>query len=66
LFDLKQYAEAAEAFKRAVDLAPDDPNLCTNMGIALDKTGRVEEAKRAYAEAQRLRSSNKKVPGPEP
>jgi Flp pilus assembly protein TadD len=61
-FDLHQYTDAASAFGRAVELAPDDPTLRTNMGIALEKLGRAEEAKRAFAEAQRLRSSKPPKP----
>lgn len=65
-FDLRQYADAAVAFRRALDLASDDPNLYTSMGIVLDKLGRVDEAKQAYAEAHRLSSSNKKISKTEP
>lgn len=61
-FDLHQYAESASAFGRAVELAPDDPTLHTNMDIALEKLGRTEEAKRAFAEAQGLRSSKSPKP----
>ena len=57
LFTLQHYAQASDAFARAVELAPDDPDLRTNLGIALQKTGRAEEAKKAFADAQRLRTA---------
>jgi Flp pilus assembly protein TadD len=56
-FDLHRYAEASDAFALAVELSPNDPDLRTNLGIALQRAGRTEESKKAMADARRLRNA---------
>ena len=56
-FDLHRYAEASDSFALAVELSPNDPDLRANLGLALQKAGKGEESKKAYAEARRLRTS---------
>jgi protein O-GlcNAc transferase len=58
LFDLRRYSDAAGAFAHAVELSPEAPDLSTN--LALEKAGKTEQAKRAYAEARSLRDSRVK------
>jgi Flp pilus assembly protein TadD len=38
-------------------LSPADPDLRTNLGIALEKAGHAAEAQKAYAEAEKLKSA---------
>jgi serine/threonine-protein kinase HipA len=61
-FDLRRYPEASSAFARAVELSPHDPYLRTNLGLALEKAGKTDQAKKAFAEAQSLREAQRKNP----
>jgi Flp pilus assembly protein TadD len=61
---MHRYSEASDAFGRAVALSPDDPDLRTNLAIALQNMGRVDEAKQALAEAKRLRLASTAKSGP--
>jgi protein O-GlcNAc transferase len=61
LFSLQRYQEAAAAYSKAIELSPDDPDLRTNLGTALQKSGRDADAKKAFAEADRLRAAQKKA-----
>ncbi len=45
---------ASKAAQRAVECAPDDPNLRVGLGLALALAGRFDEARTAYQEAVRL------------
>ena len=44
---------AEQAFRSAVDLEPDNPRYLTNLGVALDRLGRREDAVRSYKRAAR-------------
>jgi tetratricopeptide (TPR) repeat protein len=46
--------EAVEAFRRAIELAPDDVAARTNLGDALARLGRLEEAREILEEATRI------------
>ena len=48
LFKHKRYAEAAENWERVTKLAPDSALAYSNLGAALHRDGRVEEARNAY------------------
>jgi len=45
-------------FRAAIALSPADPDLRTNLGIALEKAGHAAEARQAFAEAEKLRSAS--------
>ena len=51
------YAEATETFALAAELSPNDPDLRTNLALTLQKAGHSDEAKKAFAEARRLRNA---------
>jgi Flp pilus assembly protein TadD len=59
LYALHRYADAASAFSRASELSPQDPYLLTNLGTALQKAGKEQEAKQAFAKAFALRNAPK-------
>ena len=61
-FTLHRYFEAAAAFSRASQLSPQDPDLLTNLGISLQKAGKEDEAKQAFAKAAALRAPARKHP----
>jgi len=58
LYEMARYREACDAFGKAAELSPEDPDLRANLGIALQKAGRAAEAKQAFADAKRLRPTN--------
>lgn len=62
LFDLGHFTEASDAYARAIDISPGSPNLHTNRGLALEKAGRLDEAKKEFEEAKRLVASGDKPP----
>lgn len=45
-----RFAEAEEAFRDAIRETPDDPRLLFNLGNALAKQGKLEEALKAYSD----------------
>jgi Flp pilus assembly protein TadD len=51
LLERGNYAGAVEKYQQATLLQPDQEDLHYNLGIALAKLGRTEEAKKQYAEA---------------
>lgn len=53
-YDQQRYDAAADAFRRAIALSPNDGLLHGNLGDALARLGRRDEARDAYAEAARL------------
>jgi tetratricopeptide (TPR) repeat protein len=55
--DLRDYAKAATAYRRAFELKPDHAETALNLGIVLQESGDIDAAMRAYAEAYRLRPS---------
>jgi tetratricopeptide (TPR) repeat protein len=55
-FDLHRYGEASDSFALTVELSPNDPDMRANLGLALQKAGKGEESRKAYAEARRLRT----------
>ncbi len=52
------YSEAAEAFKRMTELAPDEPGLFNDLATALAMVQRMPEARRAQAQAVRIAPHN--------
>jgi tetratricopeptide (TPR) repeat protein len=55
--DLHDHAGAAAAYHKAIDIKPDFAEAVLNLGIALQETGDLDHAMRAYAQAYRLRPS---------
>jgi len=53
--DLRDYAAAAAAYRRAFELKPDLAEAALNLGICLQESGDPDAAMRAYAHAYRLR-----------
>jgi tetratricopeptide (TPR) repeat protein len=53
--DLRDYAGAATAYRRAIDLKPDYAEAALNLGVVLQDSGDLDSAMRAYADAYRLR-----------
>jgi tetratricopeptide (TPR) repeat protein len=53
--DLRDYAGAAVAYRRALELKPDYAEAALNLGIVLQDGGDADAAMRAYAQAYRLR-----------
>jgi tetratricopeptide (TPR) repeat protein len=53
--DLRDYAGAATAYRKAFDTKPDYAEAALNLGIVLQEAGDLERAMGAYAEAYRLR-----------
>ena len=53
--DLRDYAGAATAYRRAFETKPDYAEAALNLGIVLQEAGDLERAMDAYAEAYRLR-----------
>ena len=56
---LKNYPEAVEAYKNSYNLDPNNPELCTNLGLVLGETGKHEEAIKYLNIAKNL---NPKIP----
>jgi len=54
LFDQKRWAEAAEQYRRAAQLAPRDRAHAFNLALALQSQGRLDEAILAYERALRI------------
>jgi uncharacterized caspase-like protein/tetratricopeptide (TPR) repeat protein len=54
-FTRQQWQRAAEAFRKAVALKPDDDSLHTRLGHALYSQGMQQEANREYQKARELR-----------
>ncbi len=50
-FFLKRYAEAAEAFEKAVALSPNDTQLIVNLGDAYRALGQADKAREQYQKA---------------
>ena len=53
--DLRDYAGAAVAYRKAIELKDDRTEAAFNLGVVLQETGRLDEAMHAYAKAYRLR-----------
>src|SRR6202165_1001630 len=53
--DLRDYAGAATAYRKAIDLKPDYAEAALNLGVVLQDSGDLDSAMRAYADAYRLR-----------
>jgi protein O-GlcNAc transferase len=66
LFDLGHFTEACDAYARAIVLSPGSPYLRTNRGLALEKAGRLDEAKKEFEEAKRLAAAEDKPPATAP
>jgi tetratricopeptide (TPR) repeat protein len=53
--DLRQYAQAAAAYRKALEKKPDYAEAALNLGIVLQEASDLDGAMRAYAQAYRLR-----------
>lgn len=53
-FDTNQRQKAIEAYQRALDLNPNDPNVITDQGVMFHETGRHDEALRLFEKAHAL------------
>ena len=53
--DLRDYAGAAAAYRRALETKPDYAEAALNLGVVLQESGDLDSAMRAYREAYRLR-----------
>jgi tetratricopeptide (TPR) repeat protein len=53
--DLRDHTGAASAYRKAFELKPDHAEAALNLGIALQESGAVDDAMRAFAQAYRLR-----------
>jgi tetratricopeptide (TPR) repeat protein len=53
--DLRDYAGAAAAYRRALEIKPDYAEAALNFGVVLQESGDLDSAMRAYREAYRLR-----------
>jgi len=56
--DLRNYAGAAIAYRKTIELKGDHVEATFNLGVVLQETGLLDEAMRAYAKAYRLRPSS--------
>jgi protein O-GlcNAc transferase len=50
----RRYAEAADRFRAALEELPDNPQLLTNLGLAMEALGRPGEAVRHYRRAMEV------------
>jgi tetratricopeptide (TPR) repeat protein len=55
--DLRDHTAAAEAYRKALGIKPDYAEAALNLGTALQESGDLDGAMRAYADAYRLRPS---------
>jgi len=53
-FDAREYPAAAEAYRRYLELAPPDPDVLTDLGVAYHLMQRPQEALEQFAAAQVL------------
>jgi Flp pilus assembly protein TadD len=58
LFEAGQLEEALAEYRRAADLAPEEPVVHNNLGTILTRLGKVEDADAEYREALRLDPGN--------
>ena len=56
--DLRDYAGAAAAYRKAIELKGNHAESTFNLGVVLQEAGRLDEAMRAYAKAYRLRPAS--------
>ena len=54
----KQYEAAVPAWKKALELDPDDPRAHDNFGVALAETGKIDEAIAEYRKSLELNSGS--------
>jgi len=57
LRQLKRPNDAADAYRRAIALKPDDGRWWVGLGLALEEAGRKQEAKQAFAAAREREQS---------
>jgi tetratricopeptide (TPR) repeat protein len=53
--DLRDYAGAASAYRKVIEINGDHAEATFNLGVVLQETGELDEAMRAYALAYRLK-----------
>jgi tetratricopeptide (TPR) repeat protein len=51
LYELGQYNQSAEAYKKALEFRPNDPTILNNEGLGLSKAGRFRESQDVYQRA---------------
>jgi tetratricopeptide (TPR) repeat protein len=57
----ESYIEAAAMFQEAADRAPDSSTAWTNLGDALEKLGRIGDARRAWQQAVRVDAEDQRA-----
>ncbi|AZO42636.1 tetratricopeptide repeat protein [Mesorhizobium sp. M7D.F.Ca.US.005.01.1.1] len=55
--DMRKFGDAAQAYRRVLEMSPDSPEAAVNLGVVLQETGDLDEAMLAYSTAYRLRPS---------
>ena len=50
-FDADQYEKSIQAYRKAIELKPDDADIWTDMGVMYRKAGRPDEAVKAFDQA---------------
>jgi protein O-GlcNAc transferase len=61
LFIEHRFDEAAQHYREALHLTPDDPQICANLGDTLARLGRMAEAVQCYQAALRLKPDDPRI-----
>lgn len=56
-FDQRRYADAVRFFRRATELAPEDPRAFVNLGLTFDRLGQATQAEQHYRTALELNAA---------
>jgi cytochrome c-type biogenesis protein CcmH/NrfG len=51
-YDAREFAQAADAYERALKIRPNDPNVMTDLGTAYRNEGQVEKALELFRKAR--------------
>jgi cytochrome c-type biogenesis protein CcmH/NrfG len=51
-YDAREFAQAADAYERALKLHPDDPNVMTDLGTAYRNEGQIDKALELFRKAR--------------
>lgn len=53
-YDAQEYAQAVDAYEKALKLQPDDPNVLTDLGTAYRNQGQLDKALELFRKARAL------------
>jgi tetratricopeptide (TPR) repeat protein len=53
-YDAREYAQAVDAYERALKIRPDDPNVLTDLGTALRNLGDLDRALELFRKARSI------------